>query len=106
LDRHERRRPAHQHGAEHQDHFARVGCQEIVDELADVVVDRATLLDGVHDRCEVVVRQHDVRGFLGHVGARDAHGNADVGGLDGGCVIDPVARHRHDLPQRFPRLHD
>ena len=56
--------------------------------------------------CEVVVGQYHVRGLLGHVGASDAHGDADVGRLDGRGVIDPVSGHRHDLTSRLPGADD
>ena len=45
---------------------------------------------------EVVVGQHDVGRLLGDVGPGDAHGNADVGRLQGRRVVDAVAGHRHD----------
>jgi hypothetical protein len=38
------------------------------------------------------VRIHD-RGFLGHLGAGDTHGDADVGRLEGGGVVDAVPGH-------------
>jgi hypothetical protein len=46
---------------------------------------------GVNDRREVVVGQHHVRRLLRHVGAGDAHGDARVGGLDGGGVVDAAS---------------
>jgi hypothetical protein len=37
----------------------------------------------------VVVEQHHVGGFLGHVGAAPAHRDADVGGAQGRGVVHP-----------------
>ena len=57
------------------------------------------------DRREVVVRQDHPRGLLGHLGALDAHGDADVGLLERGRVVHAVAGHRHDLLVGLDRLH-
>ncbi len=67
------------------------------DELDDVGVDGAALLDRADDGGEVVVGQHHVGGFLGDLGAGDAHGHADVGGAQRGGVVDAVAGHGHDV---------
>ena len=37
-------------------------------------------------------------GALGDLGPADAHGDADVGVLERGRVVDAVARHGHHLP--------
>ena len=49
------------------------------EEAADVGERRAALLDGGDDGGEVVVEQHQVGRLAGDVGARPAHGDADVG---------------------------
>ena len=49
------------------------------------------------DGGEVVVQQHQAGGLAGHVRAAPAHGDADVGGLQGRGVVDAVAGHGHDL---------
>ena len=49
------------------------------DVLHQVVVDRPAALDRGHDRREVVVGKDHDPGFLGHLGAGDAHGDPDVG---------------------------
>src|SRR5262245_50597928 len=54
------------------------GSHLVADVTQQVVVDRATLLDGVDDRGEVVVRQDHHRGLLRDLGAGDAHGDPDV----------------------------
>ena len=95
LNRRQGRRPASQRRHEHHEHLPRVARKQVVDELLDVVVDATPLLDGRHDRGEVVVDQHHVGGRLRHVGARDAHRDPDVGGLDRRGVVDPVAGHRY-----------
>ena len=83
-----------------------VRVQDVEHELADVGVDRAALLDRVDDRGEVVIGQDHVRGLLGHVRARDAHGDADVGLLEGGGVVDAVAGDRDDLAHALQDLDD
>ena len=51
----------------------------------------------VDDGGEVVVGEDHVAGFLGHLGAGDAHRDADVGALQRRSVVDPVAGHRDDV---------
>ena len=55
------------------------------------------------DRGEVVVGQDHVGRLLRHVGAGHAHGDADVGRLQGRGVVHAVAGHRHDVAPRFQR---
>ena len=77
--------------------------EDVADELADVVVDPAARLDGGGDGGEVVVGEDHGGRLAGDVGARAAHGDADVGAAQRGRVVDPVAGHGHDLalgPQR------
>src|SRR5262249_1108212 len=57
LDRRQGGGPAGQGGPEHEQDLAGVARQQVVDELPDVVEDRPPLLDGRHDRGEVVVGQ-------------------------------------------------
>ena len=67
------------------------------DVLGEVVVDAPTELDGLDDGGEVVVGQDHDRGFLGDLGAGDAHGHADVGLLQRRRVVDAVAGHGDDV---------
>ena len=53
-----------------------------------------------HDGGEVVVEQHQVGGLAGHVGARRAHGHADVGLLQGRPVVHAVAGHGQHVAAR------
>src|SRR4029450_13014882 len=66
--------------------------------LEQVVVQVAAVVDRLHDGGEVVVGQDHDRGFLGRLGAGDAHGDADVGRLEGGGVVDPVPGHGDHVP--------
>ena len=67
---------------------------------------RAALLDGAHDRREVVVEQHEVGGLARDVGAGAAHGDADVGFVQRRAVVDAVARHRHHMTAPTQRSGD
>ena len=83
-------------GEERDDLGGGVG-EDVEDELADVRVDAAALLDGADDAREVVVGE-DHRGALARdVGARAAHGDADVGPPQRRRVVDAVAGHRHHV---------
>ncbi len=53
--------------------------------------ERATALDGLHDRGVGVVDEHEVGRLAGEVCAARAHGDADVRGGEGGRVVDAVA---------------
>ena len=75
-------------------------------ELDDVVVDGAAPLDGADDGGEVVVGEHHVAGFLGDLGAGDAHGHADVGPAQRRGVVHAVAGHGHDVAPALERLDD
>src|SRR5690606_4475812 len=44
---------------------------------------------------QVLAHQRDVGGLDGHVGAHRAHRDTEVGGGQGGGVVDAVADHRH-----------
>jgi len=78
--------------------FRNVRAEDVGQELPDVFEYRAPFLDRRHDAGEVVVEQDQVGCCLRHVGPADSHGDADVGGLQGRCVIDPVAGDRDDFP--------
>ena len=96
-----------QHDAEeHHQHLAEVRRQQVAQELLDVGVDRAPLLDRRDDRGEVVVGEHDVGGLLRDVGPGDAHRDADVGSLQRRRVVHAVAGHRDDFAERVERAHD
>jgi hypothetical protein len=66
----------------------------------------STALHGRHDRGEVVVGEHHVRGAPRHVGAADPHRDPDVGLLERGGVVHAVAGHRDDLSQLLQSTHD
>ena len=66
-------------------------------ERHDLVVGDPAELDGVDQGAEVVVGQDHARGLLGDLTA-GAHGDADVGLLEGRRVVHRVARHGHDQP--------
>src|SRR5271165_3300648 len=74
--------------------------------VSDVIEDSTPLFDSADDRGKVVVGQHHVGGFLGHIGAGDAHGDADIGRPHRWRVVDAVASHGHDLSASFPRTYD
>ena len=91
-----RQRPHHERGE-----LGDVVGEVVREEAADVGERRPALLDRGDDRGEVVVEQDQVGGLARHVGARSAHGDADVGLLERRAVVDPVAGHRHDVARRL-----
>ena len=77
-----------------------------MDEAKDVVDDDPPLLHRADDGGEVVVGDHHVGSFLRDFGALDAHGDADVGFLQGRGVVHPIAGHRDHLSVQLQRLDD
>ena len=68
--------------------------EDVEDELADVVEDATSCLDGRDDGGEVVVGEDHRRRLARDVRAGQAHGDADVRAPERGRVVDAVARHR------------
>ena len=89
-------RPKHE-GRHDGRRLADIRGQRPADDLLEVVVDRPPLADRRDDRGEIVVGEHQLRGFLGHLRTLPAHGDAGVGALQRGGVVDPVAGHRHHV---------
>merc|ERR1719273_823685 len=87
------------------DELTDVATDEVPDELLHVVVDGTSLLDGGHDAGEVVVGEDHLAGRLGDGGA-GAHGDADLGLLEGGRVVDAVPGHGGDLLHALQVLDD
>ncbi len=67
----------------------------VADVRHDLLVDAATDLDRVDERAEVVVGEDHPARLLGDLAA-GSHGDADVGLLQRGRVVDRVTGHRHD----------
>ena len=105
LRRRDRRGEAHEDGRHDDQPLGDVRRQHEQHRLLDVVVDGAALSHGRRDRREVVVGQYHGGRLLGDLGALDPHGDADVGLLESGRVVHPVARHRDDLLVRLDGLH-
>ena len=90
---------------DHQD-FSHVAGKQVVDELADVAVDDASLFHGGNDAGIVVIREHHIGSLLGLVGSGDAHGHTDIGALDGRSIVDAVTSHGHHLIVSLQGIHD
>ena len=106
IGRDEAEQACEHHAREHREQFAGIRRQQIDQVFADVVVDAAAFLDGLDDAGEIVVGQHHVGGLLGDIGAGDAHGDADIGGLECGRIVDAVAGHGDDVALALQRAHD
>ena len=91
VDRVERGgQPEHQrHGDDHDQ--SQLGAEVEGDRAPQLRGERATALDGLHDRRVGVVDEHEVGRLAGEVGAARAHGDADVGAGEGRRVVDAVA---------------
>ncbi len=83
--------------AEIRHQFGNVRAEYVGEELTDVLEYRASFLDGRHDAGEVVVEQDQIGRFLGHVGAGNAHGDADIGDFQGRCIVYAVTGDGDDL---------
>ncbi len=92
----------HQPGRQHGDDVAEVGGERDPQIGGDVAAAPPARQHGVADRGEVLLRQHDVGRLPGHV-HRVAGADADIGGVQGGQVVDPVAQETGGVaagPQR------
>ena len=94
------------HAAEHGEHLAHIGAQQVAQELADVVENASSFAHGCDDGAEVVVGENHFRALFGYFSAGNAHGDADIGGFDGRSVVHAVAGHGHDIPLPLQRFDD
>mmetsp|Transcript_58777 Transcript_58777/g.120244 ORF Transcript_58777/g.120244 Transcript_58777/m.120244 type:complete len:298 (+) Transcript_58777:969-1862(+) len=69
-----------------------------LEEAPDVVVHRPAPQHRLHDRGEIVVHDHDVRGLLRDRRSRDTHRQSDVCLLERRSIVGAIACHGHDLP--------
>ena len=93
LYRQKRRGHSEERRRKDAEYLADIAAEQIVYRAADVVVYPAPPGDCLDYSCEIVVGQNHVGGVLRHLRAALAHGAADVGGLEGGRVVYPVACH-------------
>lgn len=68
-----------------------------MDVLDEVVVEFVFEFDCFDDRGEVVVGEDHRCGFFGDFGVGDVYGDADVGLLECGCVVDAVVCYVDDV---------
>ena len=94
------------HTAEDREDLTDVGAQQIAQELTDVVENATAFAYRLDDGAEVVVGEDHLGALLGHFGAGDAHGHADVRGFDGGSIVYAVAGHSHDIALPLQRFDD
>ena len=87
-------------------HLRRAGRDQEIDDLADVGVSGAPLLDAGDDGGEIVVGDDEVGGVARHVGAALPHGDAEVGAAERRRIVHAVAGHCDDVAGGFQSLHD
>jgi len=80
--------------------------QGVTEGLVQVGLDASAQGDRLHQAAEVVVQQHQIGRLPRHGRPPLAHRHTDVGGLEGGGIVDAVAGHRHHLTGRLQGLHD
>ena len=78
---------------EDSDDLAHVGGKKELNCFSYIAVNSSAFLNSGNYCGKVVVGKHHVRYILCNVSTCNAHSDADVGALDGGRVIDSVARH-------------
>jgi hypothetical protein len=93
----QRQRQAGERTEEHHDDLGAASGESVEQEAADVGVHPAAFLRSGDHRGEFVVREHEIRGLPGDLGAASAHCHADVRAAHRGGVVDSVAGHRHDV---------
>ena len=95
-------RQPRERGIQYRQNACCVAGEQELDGLLDVGINIPAVLDGLDDGGEVVIRQHHTGSVLGHLGAGDAHGHADVRLLQGRGVVDAVAGHGHQIAPLLP----
>ena len=80
--------------------------QDVRHGFAQVVKNAPPQPHRAHDRCKVVIQQHQRGGLARHVGTAAPHRHPHMRGLQGRCVVHAIARHGHDLTAGLQRLHD
>jgi hypothetical protein len=63
----------------------------ILDRSLQVYEYLTTFLDAFHGGSKVVIKENHIRGFLGHVRARNVHSNPKVRALQSWGIIDAIA---------------
>ena len=106
LDGDEQQRLVEEHAHGDGEHDAEARGEEEEGGFADRRERHAALPHGFDDRREAVVGEHDVGGLARDVGARAAHRDADRGRLEGGSVVDAVARDGDRVAELLQCAHD
>ena len=73
--------------------LCKVGTQEELDALTNVVVDAPSLFAGANDGGKVIVSQNHICNALGNVGTSNTHTNTNISAFDGRSVVNAVTRH-------------
>ena len=89
LHRQERQRQPGDDRERHRQHLRDAGGNQEIDDVADVAIRDASLLDAVDDGREIVVAQHQVRGLARNVGAALAHCHAELALRSAGASFTP-----------------
>ena len=105
LERRERD-DAEQRRPENERHLGQIRREQEPDRAVQVVLQDAPLGHRLDDRPEILAVEHHVRRLARQIGRPAAHGDPDVGRLEGGGVVDAVADHRHHLAARAQRADD
>ena len=73
--------------------LSKVGAQEELDALTNVVVDASSLFAGTNNGGKVIVSQNHICNTLGNVGTSNAHTNTNISALNGRRIVNAVTRH-------------
>ena len=91
---------------QHGEDLTQIAGNRKFDKFPQIVIDGASFLNRGDNCGKIVIEQHHVRRFLGHVGAGDPHGDADVGPFQGRRVVDAVTGHGHYFISILQHLYD
>mmetsp|Transcript_38536 Transcript_38536/g.66581 ORF Transcript_38536/g.66581 Transcript_38536/m.66581 type:complete len:405 (-) Transcript_38536:2285-3499(-) len=85
--------------------FGHVRGQHVGHALLEVLENQTSLADTIDDGAEVIVQQDQLGSLLGD-GSSRAHGDADVGGLQGRGIVDAVSGHGDHLAHLVQLTHN
>eukprot|EP01136_Pigoraptor_vietnamica_P033837 Opistho-1_new@97114 len=97
VHRHQHHRPAQNQRHDRQSDNRQMHRQDEGYGLSQVGKNATSVTHGRHQGREIVAQQHQSRGLAGDVGTASTHRDADVGSLEGGCVVDAVPGHRDHI---------
>ena len=86
--------------------LCKVGTQEELNTLANVVVDASSLFARANDGGKVIVSQNHICNALSNIGTSNAHTNTNISAFNGRSIVNAVACHGRDHALLAPGINN